>query len=275
MARMLTTQQIRSMQSARRLGLGLASALRCGEQLMRVGTQQGGFCVDNLALVWLQSGRAILRQDGQAWMIQAGDAFHRLPGQPHTLTVEEDVHSLFCAVPPQAMALLRSGGLPRLGDDLVIRPGLHKDVAERWRRSVRALATAPPRTLARNLLTTLDLIVDLHLHADRRRHPAADRIDAACRLLDQDQALSLDAVAQRVGMGASTLRRVFVELIGCPPWTWRLQRRIDRARELLVQQDLPISIIADQCGFEDPADFSRRFRHLIGETPTAYRKRNG
>lgn len=47
--------------------------------------------------------------------------------------------------------------------------------------------------------------------------------------------------------------------------------RLTRAKELLAYSDLRISDVAYDCGFEDHAYFSRRFRQKFGISPSAYR----
>lgn len=271
MAQVLSTWRIRS---ASRLGEGLSSQLRCGEQVHRRRTRQLGFRVGNLALVWVQDGAGILRLGRRAHALRPGDAFFRWPGRPHDLLVEDHLHTLFVAVPGPALLLLRDLGLSRLGREPVIHPGLDADLAGRWRQTIRALDEALPLVLPRIGLEALGLIVDLALRAQGRSHPAAAQVAEACRLLDRPGRTGLGAVAAHLGMGVSTLRRHFTEVVGLSPWAWHLRRRVDRARDLLVQDDRPIAAIAAACGFTDAADFSRRFKREVGLSPRAWRKRN-
>ena len=57
--------------------------------------------------------------------------------------------------------------------------------------------------------------------------------------------------------------RTFVEIA--------TERRMDRARELLVNTDMRVSGIAQAAGFADEAYFSRRFRQANGESPLRFR----
>jgi two-component system response regulator YesN len=47
--------------------------------------------------------------------------------------------------------------------------------------------------------------------------------------------------------------------------------RILKARLLLEQEDMPVSEVALQVGFDDINYFSRKFKQLTGRTPTEYR----
>jgi AraC-like DNA-binding protein len=57
--------------------------------------------------------------------------------------------------------------------------------------------------------------------------------------------------------------RTFLELL--------TERRLDRAKELIVHTALPISKIAESVGFGDFAYFTRRFKQLTGLSPSRYR----
>ncbi len=68
------------------------------------------------------------------------------------------------------------------------------------------------------------------------------------------------------------LARMFAVSFGMPPHAWITQRRIDRARSLLRNTDLPLEQIAAQCGYADPSHLSHRFRSELKVSPGNYRK---
>jgi len=47
--------------------------------------------------------------------------------------------------------------------------------------------------------------------------------------------------------------------------------RIDEAKSYLANTSLPIKVIADRVGFNDPNYFSKVFKHITGTSPTMYR----
>lgn len=59
--------------------------------------------------------------------------------------------------------------------------------------------------------------------------------------------------------------KTFLELV--------TERRIDRAKTLLAFTAEPAVKIAEDIGFGEPAHFARRFRQVVGMTPSAYRQR--
>lgn len=68
--------------------------------------------------------------------------------------------------------------------------------------------------------------------------------------------------------------RAFKKTVGMSPHKFILQRRIERARELLADQNLSIAEIAGRTGFNGAAQLSRVFRQIVGTTPTAFRSGN-
>ncbi|MDR7380666.1 helix-turn-helix domain-containing protein [Promicromonospora iranensis] len=84
--------------------------------------------------------------------------------------------------------------------------------------------------------------------------------------------LTLDRLAERAGLSSRTLARRFTEQLGTSPGQWLLGRRLDAARALLEQTDLPVEAIATRVGLTSAVNLRRRFRAHLGTTPGAYRR---
>jgi AraC family transcriptional regulator of adaptative response/methylated-DNA-[protein]-cysteine methyltransferase len=88
--------------------------------------------------------------------------------------------------------------------------------------------------------------------------------------LDRD---CIDALAERLGIGPRHLSRLFAEHLRASPLQVALSLRIQRAKRLLDDTDLPIALIAERAGFSGPRRMSAAFARLYGQPPTALRKR--
>jgi len=67
----------------------------------------------------------------------------------------------------------------------------------------------------------------------------------------------------------------FRQVTGVSPLTFAMQRRLQRARDLLRQTDQPVRSIAADTGFYDAAHLIRAFRSAEGMSPGHYRKVKG
>ena len=87
-----------------------------------------------------------------------------------------------------------------------------------------------------------------------------------------NQEIDYDILAEQHHMPLRTLRGNFKRATGVAIHTWFLRQRHRQACELLLNSDDNLADIADQCGFEDPAFFSRQFKRFIGMSPKEYRQ---
>lgn len=110
-----------------------------------------------------------------------------------------------------------------------------------------------------------------HVVIDREaRDP---RLEQAINLVEQNLAepLSIDEIAERIGLSRRQLERIFRDEFGMSPWKYALGRRLRQAHLLLTQTGHPITDIAHECGFADASHFSRHVRATFGATPQTVR----
>jgi AraC family transcriptional regulator len=82
-----------------------------------------------------------------------------------------------------------------------------------------------------------------------------------------DQPLALGELARLVALSEYHFARMFSTSFGLPPHRYVLQRRLLRARDLLLHSALPLGEIALACGFASASHFSNRFRQAFGAAP--------
>ncbi len=94
--------------------------------------------------------------------------------------------------------------------------------------------------------------------------------------LDQHymEKLSLESISRELQIGRTKLCRLAKELSGGETLSHLIaQRRMNAAKSLLLQNDLPISAVAEAVGISDYNYFSRVFRTVTGYTPRDFRKK--
>jgi AraC family transcriptional regulator len=87
-----------------------------------------------------------------------------------------------------------------------------------------------------------------------------------------DGNLSLEAMAAEVEISPVYLARAFKAAIGQSPHRYVLGRRIDRAKELLRNTDIPVVDVALSVGFSSQSHLSHWFQRYVGVSPAAYRQ---
>ena len=88
-----------------------------------------------------------------------------------------------------------------------------------------------------------------------------------------DEPIGLDVLADLVGLSRFHFCTAFRLATGSTPHNWLVGLRIERARQLLAQPELPVTAIALAVGYETPSSFTASFRKVTGVTPTAFRQR--
>jgi transcriptional regulator GlxA family with amidase domain len=84
--------------------------------------------------------------------------------------------------------------------------------------------------------------------------------------------LSFAELAGQLGMSQRTLNRRFKLATGMSPGRYLQQLRLEQARELLRDSNLPVAEIAVSVGYQDIGYFSTLFREHMAQSPTAYRQ---
>jgi len=65
--------------------------------------------------------------------------------------------------------------------------------------------------------------------------------------------------------------RVFTKLLGVTPYQYILSRKIEKAKVLLMADDLPITSISFELGFQSHSNFINAFKKVTNTTPEAFR----
>jgi len=230
-----------------------------------------------LFLILQTRGEAMLAQDGNEAMLRAGDFTFIDSRASSDFTLGQGDAQISCHLP---WPLVKD----RLGERAMTR-------ARRFDggRDTGALVSAYIRHI-HSLRASLDdaggeaavdaLFAMLHrlLHPGAQEDRPALRADLARvqRFIDAHLAnpeLDVDMLAEAHNMSRRSLYRLFSQ-IGTSPAGWIWERRLTRARALLSDPGaagMHITAVAYDCGFNDSAHFTRRFKARFGVSPSSYR----
>jgi transcriptional regulator GlxA family with amidase domain len=110
---------------------------------------------------------------------------------------------------------------------------------------------------------------------DRQLPPADQASTAAARAWAAehlDEPLTVEQLARHAGMSPRTFNRRFRDETGQSPGAWVRGLRIDKARELLEQRDLPVDEVARLSGLGSGGNLRHHLRRGLGMSPSSYRK---
>ncbi|MBQ8509847.1 MAG: helix-turn-helix transcriptional regulator [Clostridia bacterium] len=121
-----------------------------------------------------------------------------------------------------------------------------------------------------------DLMAQVRTELDRPYLDSgkADRIADAVQYINDaytTEDISVVELAAMSGMSEVYFRRLFKARCGVPPAKYIKNRRIERAKELILSSLCTIEAAGQLSGFSDPAYFCREFKSVTGMTPTEYR----
>jgi len=86
------------------------------------------------------------------------------------------------------------------------------------------------------------------------------------------ESIGLDDLAHAAGLSANHFLRVFKLATGETPYHFLRARRLERARQLLVDNAMPLAELALECGFANQAHFTAAFSREVGISPGRYRR---
>ena len=87
--------------------------------------------------------------------------------------------------------------------------------------------------------------------------------------------LTIDEFAEHLMLSRTIFYRKLKSIIGLTPVDFIREVRIKRAAQLIDSGEYNFSQVAYMTGFNDPKYFSRRFKKIMGVTPTEYKERKG
>nr|WP_242482066.1 AraC family transcriptional regulator [Paracraurococcus ruber] len=194
----------------------------------------------------------------------------------------------FLSLPAGLVAgILAGGGLPGLAGTAPDFRRLHAGpfrcgqltalLDALWREP--SLGTPQGRLFGDGILLAVVATLARHARPDLApapRGPALSRgrIDRVRAYVDAHlaEAFGIGDLAAVVGLSPWHFSRAFKAATGRTPRAFVTARRVERAKALLADGDLPLSEVAQACGFADQAHFSTIFRRHAGLPPGAWRR---
>jgi AraC family transcriptional regulator of arabinose operon len=162
----------------------------------------------------------------------------------------------------------------------VRRLDLSPEVSKRVAAALSRAVTFHQGRMRNAALFGMNAVEEALLWCDMQR-PQGDRLDprvltvvehVSARLGEPHSVPSLAALA---GVSPSRLSHLFARHLDLGVMAYVEQQRIAAAKDLLEVSSFAVAHVASRVGYADPLYFSRRFRRLVGQSPTEYRAGRG
>jgi AraC family transcriptional regulator len=129
---------------------------------------------------------------------------------------------------------------------------LYSDVAGQTfiQRSLAVIPTMKSRAMPKWRLKRVQAYVAAHLSEDLR----------------------LSELAKAAGLSRMYFAAQFRTSTGCRPHSYVVGQRVERAKELLLAEEIPLVQVAMDCGFQTQAHFTTVFKQWTGVTPGSWRQ---
>jgi AraC-like DNA-binding protein len=88
-----------------------------------------------------------------------------------------------------------------------------------------------------------------------------------------DHPLSLDQISSEACFSRYHFLRLFRQAFNKTPHQYLIERRIEKAKELLVADNLRVTDVCFEVGFQSLGSFSSLFHKYVGQAPVIYRQR--
>jgi AraC-like DNA-binding protein len=101
------------------------------------------------------------------------------------------------------------------------------------------------------------------------------RLGRAREFIDHcyDHPLSLDQISEKACFSRYHFLRLFRQAFNKTPHQYLIERRMEKAKELLDADELRVTDVCFEVGFQSLGSFSSLFHKYVGHAPIAYRQR--
>jgi AraC-like DNA-binding protein len=261
------------------------------EYTCMVEAHKFGIWSNNNYFAFISSGKKVWRTIYNSYEVVEGDIIFVKKGAnlAHQF-FSDDFCAIFMFVPDDFIKafLKRNTGLLNTGQkdlsqqDAVLRVQ-PDELLKNYRDSSQSYLLLPEKPNEQLLLLKFDELL-LSLFSNEKHRDltdyfislSQDRRYQMTRVMEENFAynLKLDDFAQLCHMSLSSFKKSFKEYYDTTPAAWLQARKLEYARQQLLNTDLSIAQLTLECGFEDPSHFIRLFKQKFDLTPLQFRQRH-
>ena len=286
---MRTTYNIGGMPHLERLRLG-AKFIPCGHH-RNLNFHDHEF--SELSII-LHSTSTLHWVEGKSYPLQRGDVILMHPGKIHAYENTQELSLFNLLYEPENLPVPRLDGSGLYLFPMVMTPictpehSWEKPLTTLDEETLSEIETIVPQLnkelqeeLPGKNLRAFSLFLNLLTLICRsggtvQKNDSASPISGAINYLNNNyqHSINIDILVKQFNVSRRVFFRKFKELTGYSPLQYLLQQRLSAAEHLLRRTDLPLSAIAERCGFCDSNYLSKLFARHHHTSPGTFRKNN-
>ena len=247
----------------------------CGEAVMRIPWAHGRIGRRNdFYLIYSLGGDIVGQIGGEPVTIGSGDLVCMLPGTEYSFGSRSPldewthyfwIHFTGCEA---ERTLLRSGITP----GKVYSLGQCEEAFAYYEKLFSEFRTQGEDF---EYSAAVQLRYLLYVFGKAAKENAVGRLDKSIRYIHTHlrYELTVEGLAAMEFLGVSRYREIFRSVTGVSPLEYVTRLRIERAKDLLSQNDSSVAEVAEAVGYTNRNYFQRLFRKYTGKTPGEFRKK--
>jgi AraC family transcriptional regulator of arabinose operon len=229
---------------------------------------------------WIQTigGQGVLdTADGRRLTVSAGQGMLLYPNERHAyMAVREPWEVAWVTWDgTQADAIMQSLQLRQTD---VLHVSSPERTLLRCREATAVVQSADPLRTWRGSAVVYELLLDLAAYGSRAelrsKQQHAEQLAPVLALMEERSAepLTLDMLAQRLGVTPQHACHLFRQALGMRPFEYLKRVRLRKAKELLLREpDLEVQQVGERVGYGHASYFIKLFKQQEGMTPAQFR----
>jgi AraC family transcriptional regulator of arabinose operon len=275
----MSRPRVEKLKNIRRANQGMRhGATVIGDIVYAPGGECGPRIQHDFQLVLVHTGSLELQLDSDRIHVAEGYGILLSPGKREhfIFSAERETHHSWCAIHPKAVPTKLKRDFRTLPGPIPFAGRLNT-LLEMSRRPRFGSLPEEPLETGYYLGLGLALMCDF-ASAVKGRERLDTAAEAVLARMEQfiwkefANRLSLHDIARAVGVSRQYLLKICRTFKKQTPMAQLYAARLEMATDLLRQTGLPVSAVADKCGFVSVFHFSRRFKQAYGESPALWRR---
>lgn len=246
------------------------SVCECGWQHSGSGFSYGPAVRDYYVIQYIVSGKGVYEIEGKSYPVEAGQGFVIRPGKPTFYRADKENPWHYYWVGFRGTEANRLLSLAGLTQPVFITPP--DCPIEQQMENIYLASKRGSRSFAMvgHLYLLFSSMIQETMH---KESPAEELVGKAMRYVETHLAerVTVEQLAQEVGVERSTLYRLFEQVLGSSPLAAIRTIKLTFARHLL-EDGYPIERVGEAVGYGNPAHFSKVFKQQFDCTPSFWRK---